>query len=152
MNDWAKIGLGIGALWLAFRIAAKGLVVGVSKVLLKGIDLSQGVAQVQLNVSVRNPLPVGVKVKDITGSVYANGVQIGYVNTVFDYLLGGERTHILPVVVNLTAQGMGEALWKNIQTGDINNLVLDFDGQLHVTKLNIAVPVELSFKWRDLVG
>lgn len=152
MSDWAKIGLGIGALWLAFRIAAKGLVVGVSKVLLKGIDLSQGVAQVQLNVSVRNPLPVGVKVKDITGSVYANGVQIGYVNTVFDYLLGGERTHILPVVVNLTAQGMGEALWKNIQTGDINNLVLDFDGQLHVTKLNIAVPVELSFKWRDLVG
>lgn len=152
MSDWAKIGLGIGALWLAFRIAAKGLVVGVSKVLLKGIDLSQGVAQVQLNVSVRNPLPVGVKVKDITGSVYANGVQIGYVNTVFDYLLGGERTHILPVVVNLTAQGMGEALWKNIQTGDINNLILDFDGQLHVTKLNIAVPVELSFKWRDLVG
>ena len=152
MSDWAKIGLGIGALWLAFRIAAKGLVVGVSKVLLKGIDLSQGVAQVQLNVSVRNPLPVGVKVKDITGSVYANGVQIGYVNTVFDYLLGGERTHILPVIVNLTAQGMGEALWKNIQTGDVNNLVLDFDGQLHVTKLNIAVPIELSFKWRDLVG
>lgn len=152
MSDWAKIGLGIGALWLAFRIAAKGLVVGVSKVLLKGIDLSQGVAQVQLNVSVRNPLPVGVKVKDITGSVYANGVQIGYVNTVFDYLLGGERTHILPVVVNLTAQGMGEALWKNIQTGNINNLILDFNGQLHVTKLNIAVPVELSFKWRDLVG
>ncbi len=152
MSDWAKIGLGIGALWLAFRIAAKGLVVGVSKVLLKGIDVSQGVAQVQLNVSVRNPLPIGVKVKDITGSVYANGVQIGYVNTVFDYLLGGERTHILPVVVNLTAQGMGEALWKNIQTGDINNLILDFDGRLHVTKLNIAVPVELSFKWRDLVG
>lgn len=152
MSDWAKIGLGIGALWLAFRIAAKGLVVGVSKVLLKGIDLSQGVAQVQLNVSVRNPLPVGVKVKDITGSVYANGVQIGYVNTVFDYLLGGERTHILPVIVNLTADGMGQALWNNIQTGNINNLVLDFDGQLHVTKLNIAVPVELSFKWRDLVG
>lgn len=152
MSDWAKIGLGIGALWLAFRIAAKGLVVGVSKVLLKGIDISQGVAQVQLNVSVRNPLPVGVKVKDITGSVYANGVQIGYVNTVFDYLLGGERTHILPVIVNLTADGMGQALWNNIQTGNINNLVLDFDGQLHVTKLNIAVPVELSFKWRDLVG
>lgn len=152
MSDWAKIGLGIGALWLAFRIAAKGLVVGVSKVLLKGIDISQGVAQVQLNVSVRNPLPVGVKVKDITGSVYANGVQIGYVNTVFDYLLGGERTHILPVIVNLTADGMGQALWNNIQTGNINNLVLDFDGQLYVTKLNIAVPVELSFKWRDLVG
>lgn len=152
MSDWAKIGLGIGALWLAFRIAAKGLVVGVSKVLLKGIDISQGVAQVQLNVSVRNPLPVGVKVKDITGNVYANGVQIGYVNTVFDYLLGGERTHILPVIVNLTADGMGQALWNNIQTGNINNLVLDFDGQLHVTKLNIAVPVELSFKWRDLVG
>lgn len=151
MSDWAKIGLGIGALWLAFRIAAKGLVVGVSKVLLKGIDLSQGIAQVQLNVSVRNPLPVGVKVKDITGSVYANGVQIGYVNTVFDYLLGGERTHILPVIVNLAADGMGQALWNNIQTGNINNLILDFDGQLHVTKLNIAVPVELSFKWRDLV-
>lgn len=151
MSNWAKIGLGIGALWLAFRIAAKGLVVGVSKVLLKGIDLSQGIAQVQLNVSVRNPLPVGVKVKDITGSVYVNGVQIGYVNTVFDYLLGGERTHILPVIVNLTADGMGQALWNNIQTGNINNLILDFDGQLHVTKLNIAVPVELSFKWRDLV-
>ena len=152
MNNWAKIGLGIGALWLAYKVAARGLVVGVSKVLLKGIDLSQGVAQVQLNVSVRNPLPFGVKVKDLTGDVYAQGVRIGYVNTVFDYLLGAERVHTLPVIVNLTAQGMGEALWKNIQTGDINTLILDFNGNLHVTNAGIAVPVDLSFNWKDLVG
>ena len=89
---------------------------------------------------------------DVVGELYAGGVQIGYVNTQLNYLCSGEKTHVLPVIVNLTSQGLGQALWQNIQTGNINNLVIDFDGALRVTKLNIRVPVELSFKWRDLVG
>ena len=152
MNNWAKIGLGLGALYIAFRVAVKELVVGVQKVTLRALDVVNGTAAVQLNVSVRNPLPFGVKVQNITGDVYAGGVQVGTVNTRFDYLCGGERTHILPVIVNLTAEGLGNALWNNIQTGNIHNLVIDFNGQLHVTRLNIAVPIELSIKWEDLVG
>lgn len=151
MNNWAKIGLGIGALWLAFRIAAKGLVVGVSNVLLKGLDIANGKAQVQINVSVRNPLPVGVKVNDVVGEVYVGNTQVGYVNTQLNYLCSGEKTHVLPVIVNLTSQGLGQALWNNIQTGNINNLVISFDGALRVTKLNIRVPLELQFRWSDLV-
>ena len=152
MKSWAKIGLGLGAIYLGVKVAIKGLVVGVSNILFKGLDLTNMTAQIQLNVSVRNPLPFGVKVNNITGDVYAQGVKVGYVNTTFDYLVASERTHTLPVIINLTAKGLGEALWKNIQTGDIKTLVIDFDGQLHVTKLNISVPIELSFDYRDLMG
>lgn len=151
MRDIAKIGLGLTGLYLAFKIAVKGLVVDVSKVLFKGIDLANMTAQVQLNISIRNPLPVGVKVHDVVGEIYAQGVQVGYVNTVFDYMVAGGRTHVLPVIINLTAQGLGEALWKNIQSGNIQSLVIDFDGKLHVTNMNIAVPLELSFNYKDLV-
>ena len=151
MKSWVKIGLGLGVAYLAYRVAVKGLVVGVSKILFKGLDLTNMTAQIQLNVSVRNPLPFGVKVNNITGNVYAQGVNVGYINTTFDYFLAAERTHVLPVIINLTGKGLGEALWKNIQTGDIQTLVIDFVGQLHVTKLNISVPIELSFDYKDLI-
>ena len=78
-------------------------------------------------------------------------MKIGFVNTRLDYFCGSERTHILPVIVNLSAQEMGAALWQNIQSGNIDNLVIDFDGQLHITRLNIAIPLELSFGWRELL-
>lgn len=152
MRDLAKIGLAVGALYFAYRTAARGLVVGLDKALFKGIDLNRGIAQLQLNVSVRNPLPFGVKLRDVQGEIYSGGVQIGYVNTQFDYLVSGESVHVLPVIVNLTAQGVGEALWNNIQTGNVNNLQIAFDGKLHVTNFNVGIPLDLSFNWSDLVG
>lgn len=152
MNSWAKIGLGLGAAYLAYRMAIKELVVGVQKVSLYGLNLEKGIAAIQLNVEMYNPLPVGVTVRDIVGKVYASGVQIGTVNTTLNYFLGGERRHILPVIVNLYASGMGEALWKNIQTGNVNNLIIDFDGKVRATKLNIGVPLDLSFNWKDIIG
>ena len=152
MNNWAKIGLGLGALYLAYRTAIKEMVVGVQKVSLYGLDLAKGIAAIQINVEMYNPLPIGVTVRDVVGKVYASGVQIGTVSTTLDYFLGGERRHVLPVIVNLYASGMSEALWKNIQTGSVDNLVIDFDGTIRATKLNIGVPLDLSFNWKDIIG
>lgn len=151
MSNWTKIALGFGVLYLAYRSAIKELVVGVEKVSLYGLNIEKGIAAIQLNVKIYNPLPIGVTIQKITGKVYASGVQIGLLDTTLNYYLGGEREHVLPVVVNLTAQGMGEALWKNIQTGNVNNLVIDFNGEICATKLNINMPLQLSFNWKDLV-
>lgn len=152
MNSWAKIGLGLGAAYLVYRMAIRELVIGVQKVSLYGLNIEKGIAAIQINVKMYNPLPIGVTVRDVVGKVYASGVQIGTVNTTLDYYLGGEREHVLPVIVNLYASGMGDALWKNIQTGDISNLIVDFDGAIRATKLNIGVPLDLSFRWKDIVG
>lgn len=151
MTNWAKIGVGAGALYVIYRIAVQNLVVGIQRAFLYGLNIEKGIAAVQLNVSLQNPLPFGVTVKNIVGTVYAGGVPIGTVNTTLNYYVGGAKVHILPVIVNLTADGMGQAVWQNIQTGNINNLVISFDGKIHATKLNIGIPLQFDLKWSDLV-
>lgn len=151
MDNAVKIGVGLGFIWIAIRVAINNLVVGVQKVLLAGLNIEQGIVQLQVNVSIKNPLPIGVTVKDVVGDVYLQGVKVGVVKTAFDYYLGGSKVHVLPVIVTLTASGVGQALWKNIQTGDVKNLVIDFDGKIKVTDVNIGVPLQFSLKWEDIV-
>lgn len=152
MNSWTKIGLGIGCLWLAAKIAMRNLVVGVQKVTLRSIDVNAGTTSVNLYLTIQNPLPFGVRLNKLVGDLYAQGTKVGYINTQFDYLLGGERTHAIPVVVNLSFEGVTRALWDNIQTGNVSTLKIDFNGSLYVTKANIAVPLDLTFDWKDIVG
>ena len=152
MKTVVKIGLAAGALYVAYKVALKNFTVNVKDIAFKGIDLNKGIAQILINLSVKNPLPFGVTIKDVQGDIYAQGVKVGYVNTEYNYLMAGESVHILPLYINLSSAGVGEALWKNIQTGNINTLKINFSGKIRITKINIGIPLDLSFDYKELVG
>ena len=145
-----KIGLGLGLLWYGVLRGAKGLVVRIKDYSFYGVNLDTMTVSLQFNLLIKNPLLVGLTIKGIAGDVFAQGQQVGYVNTAYNYYLAGGKTHILPVVVNLDLANVGQAALLNIQSGDINTLSLAFNGKLCVGKYYVPVPLQFETDYGKL--
>lgn len=150
MERLAKIGLGLGLLWYGVLRGAKGLSVRIQSYSFRSVDLSAMTASLNLNLSIKNPLLVGLTIKGIQGDVYAQGEKVGTVNTSYDYYLAGGKTHVLPVVVNLDLTSSGQAALLNIQSGDVSTLTIMFDGKLFVGKYNVGIPLKFELDYSDL--
>lgn len=150
MTNWLKIGVGCALLYLGVLRGAKGLIVKVSNYSFRGVNLADGTVSLDLNFLVKNPLFVGLKLKAITGDVYAQGQKVGSVNTTVDYYLSGGKSHIIPVVVNLQMANVGQAVLLNIQSGDIRTLTIGFDGKLYVGDWSVGIPVQIDLNYDDL--
>lgn len=149
MDKLIKIGLGFGLLWYSVLRGAKGLVVRINSYSFRSVN-TDGTISLNLNLSIKNPLLVGITIKSITGDVYAQGCQIGTVNTTYNYYIAGGKTHVLPVIVNLDLAQMGQAALQNIQSGDIRTLTIAFNGKLTAGKYNVPVPLQFEFDYNDL--
>lgn len=150
MNTWGKILIGGGLLWFGILRGARGLVAKVHSYSFRGIDVNSGTVSLNLNVMVKNPLLVGLTLKGVVGDVYVQGVKVGGVNTTMDYYLAGGKTHILPVVVNLQMGGLGQAALMNIESGNIQNLTIAFNGKLLIGNYGVGVPLQLDLDYNDL--
>ena len=152
MNRLVKIGLGIGLLWYGVLRGAKGLMVRIHSYSFNSVNLSDMTASLNLNLSIKNPLLVGLTIKGVQGDVYAQGQKVGTVNTSYNYYLAGGKTHVLPVVVNLDMTSAGQAALLNIQSGDVRTLTIAFDGKLFAGKYNVGVPLKFELDYNDLMG
>ena len=151
MNKWLTYGIGAALLYYGVLRGAKGLVVRVKDFAFKGLNLANKTVSLYLNVLVKNPLFVGITINSIVGDVYAQGKKIGAVNTTLNYYISGGKTHVLPVVVDLNMGDMGDAALLNIQSGDIRNLTIDFNGKIYAGKANVGVPLQLTLNYEDWV-
>lgn len=152
MNRLGKIIIGGALLWYGVLRGARGLVVKVRDYTFSGLSLTDNTMQLTLNLLIKNPLLVGVTIKGVTGEVYAQGFQIGSVNTTYNYYIAGGKTHILPVIVNLNMSDVLHAGLMNIQSGDVRTLTIAFDGYIMAGKYNIKVPLQFELDYNDLVG
>ena len=151
MERLVEIGLGLGLLWYGVLRGAKGLVVRIQSYNFQSVSLTDMTANLNLNLSIKNPLLVGITIKGIQGDVYAQGQKVGTINTSYDYYLAGGKTHILPVGVTLDLSGVGAAALLNIQSGDIRTLTVEFDGKLFAGKKNVGVPLKFELNYDDLM-
>ena len=145
-----KLGAGVALLWYGVLRGAKGLIVKVHNYAFRGIDTATGTVQLNLNILVKNPLFVGLTLKGISGEIYAQGQKIGTVNTSIDYYLSGGKTHIIPVVANLTMTGAAQAAMANIQSGNVRTLTVSFDGRIYVGTWSVPIPVQIDLDYNDL--
>ena len=152
MNRLGKIIIGGALLWYGVLRGARGLVVKVRDYTFSGLSLTDNTMQLTLNLLIKNPLLVGVTIKGVTGEVYAQGFQIGSVNTTYNYYIAGGKTHVLPVIVNLNMSDVLHAGLMNIQSGDVRTLTIAFDGYIMAGKYNIKVPLQFELDYNDLVG
>ena len=150
MREWFKIAFGLGLLWYGVLRGAKSLIIKVKNYSFAGVDVVNGTVALTLNLLIKNPLVVGVPIKGAMGDVYVQGHKVGYVNMSYDYYLAGGHTHILPVIVNLTMGDVAQGALLNIQTGDIRNLLISFDGKVYAGKNMIGIPVQFDLDYNDL--
>ena len=142
--------MGAGLLWYGVLRGAKGLKIGCQSFAFKNISLANGTADVQLNIYIKNPLLVGVKIKGIQGDVYVQDQKVGKVDMQYDYNLSGGKTHIIPVVVNLTFNETLQAALVLIQSGSIENLTAAFDGKVMAGNHAIGIPLRFTLNWEDM--
>lgn len=147
-----KIGLGAGLLWYGVLRGAKGLVVRIHSYSFQSVSISNMTASLNLNLSIKNPLLVGITIKGIQGDVFAQGEKIGQINTAYNYYLAGGKTHVLPVAVTLDLSSVGQAALLNIQSGDIRTLTIAFSGKLYAGKYNVGVPLKFELDYNDLTA
>ena len=152
MERLVKFGLGLSLLYYGVLRGAKGLKVRIHSYSVRSVSISDMTASLNLNLSIKNPLLVGLTIKGVQGDVYAQGQKVGTVNTTYDYYLAGGKTHVLPVVINLDLTNAGQAALLNIQSGDIRTLTIRFDGKLFAGKYNVGVPLKFELDYNDLVG
>ena len=152
MNNWAKIAFGLGLLWWGVLRGAKGLVVRINDYSFQSVNLSNGTVALNLNVSIKNPLVVGLKIKSIIGDVYAEGVKVGTINTVYDYYLAGGHTHVLPIIVNLSLGGAINAALNNINSDTTGAITIAFDGKIYVGNMNVGIPLQFETKYDGLLA
>ena len=141
----AKIGLGIGLLWLGVLRGAKGLVVRMKDYSFAGFN-EDGTVRLILNLFVKNPLLVGLKIKGVRGDVYAQGYKVGYVDTAYDYYLAGGKTHVLPVYVNLDIAEAWAAVWN----GGLSVMTVAFDGKIYVGNWSVGVPLQFEMEYKGV--
>ena len=142
--------MGAALLWYGVLQGAKGLVVKVYSYAFQAVDLLNGKISLKLSLLIKNPLLVGLTIKGVQGEIYAQGMQIGSVNTTYNYYLAGGHSHILPVIVDLDMLQIGSAAWANIQSGDIRTLTIAFKGYVYVGKANVPVPVQFEIDYNTL--
>lgn len=151
MNSWAKLLVGGALLWYGVLRGVKGLVAKVYSYSFRSINFSDLSVSLNLNISVKNPLFVGLQLKGVMGDVFVQGHKVGSANTSYNYYLSGGKTHIIPVVVTLNLADVGQAALLNIQSGDVRTLQISFDGKLFVSNNSIGVPLQFDLDYNDLV-
>lgn len=150
VDKLVKYGLGFGLLYYGVLRGAKGLVVKVQSYAFRSLSVADGTVSLTLNLLIKNPLLVGLTIKGIQGDVYAQTNKVGSINMAYDYYLAGGKTHILPVVVNLSMGDVATAAAWNVQSGDIQTLTVAFDGKVLIGKYGIPVPVQIEMDYNEL--
>ena len=155
MRNWGFILAGVALAWYGIFRGAKGLEIKLKSYRFNSVNLSDYTMQLVLNLSIKNPLLIGVKIKGVIGDVYAQGVKIGTVNSNYDYDLSGGATHVLPVTVNLKMAGVAQAAAANIDSGNIKTLTVAFDGKLYAGEQlhkYVGIPLKFELDYNDMFG
>lgn len=143
----------IGAALLYYSVlrGVNALAVWLAKYEFVSVSLTQKTIRFRLYFAIKNPLLVGLKLRLIEGDVYVQGVKIGSTNMAYDYYLAGQKTHVIPVELECSMQGLTEAAITNLQTGDPRTLTISFVGHIGVgDSYVVRLPIEKTLNWEDL--
>lgn len=125
---------GLAVLWYTVLRGVQALRIGLSSYALKAFDLINHTVTLSLDFTIKNPLLIGVTLKGIQGTITGTSLnkteEIGKIDNVYDYYIGGLKTHIVRANVVVSTEGVLSALSNNINSGSIDNLVIQFDGYL----------------------
>ena len=142
---WLLIG-GATLWWLISR----GIdAVKVSFEQIKLISISSDSISLSLSILVKNPLFFGVLLKDLTGTVYLMDVPCAVVNYPVNQRIKAGATSRLLINIDVLPTQLGSAIWANIQTGNINTLLMRFKGRINVN--NVSVPIDREFVLGDIL-
>ena len=152
MNRLQKIGTwilgGVAALSLFGR---QQLALGVSGVYLNGLITTQMIP-LRVVVWIANKTIIGrVLVRSISGVLLCNGQTVASISQLINKRISANSYIEQDVLVDLHAQESLQALFANIQTGNINNLAFELVGEVVVgEQWPIGIKFNRVFTWEEV--
>ena len=138
--------IGFGALaWFAKQTVDSVRVIFNS---LKIYEVRTDAVLFQLNLLFYNPLFKDVKIDSLSGEIYMMGRYIAHMESELNQLLYAKTQSSLAFYFKATPEQLGQALWDNIQTGDVRTLTIKFDGTMYLA--GVPVPVKKTFTYDQL--
>lgn len=119
------------------------------KIIFNRIDISEidlGLLRLNINLYVKNPLPISFNISDIAGDIYIQDVNCGKIDYPVNQTLRGLSTSEFNVSFNIKQEQLGEALFANIMTGDVKTLTCRFVGYVKFGKVKVKVDHKFGFK------
>lgn len=138
-------GLGILGIYDIIR-GYKALRISLNNLEITKLNLD-GTLGITLYFDITNPLLIGVTLRGISGKLTANNfgndpVLIGTVANRYNYYIRGKARHIIKATVDLDTKEAVRQILQNIQSGDINNLLINFSGYISFGKdKEVALPI-----------
>lgn len=152
MNRLQKIGTwilgGVAALSLLGR---QHLALGVRGVYLNGLITTQMIP-LRVVVWIANKTIIGrVLVRSISGVLMCNGQTVASISQLINKRIAANSFIEQDVLVDLHAQESLQALFANIQTGNINNLAFELVGEVVVgEQWPIGIKFNRVFTWAEV--
>ena len=151
MNRTSKIGAWIvGLSSLALLFGRQQLGATVKGVYLNGI-ITTSLIPLRVVVSLVNKTIGSVLVRSISGSLMSNGLVVASINQPINKRIRANRTVEQSILVDIHSQEALQMILANIQSGDVNNLALDFVGEVVVgEQWPVGIKFNKVFTWQDI--
>ena len=113
------------------------------------VSINEGSLTFNLSILIHNPLWVDVVVNDIVGDIAIMNIPCAVVNYPVNQRLYGGKTSRLQVNFDVFLADLGDALYQNIMTGDIETLIMNFNG--YVTIKGVRIPIDKEFTIKEII-
>ena len=145
-NNWAIWTGAAVVLWFGFLRGVKAAKVTFDRLRIIGVGVSSILLQIAVKVS--NPTLLDLVVQNIRGDVYIQGIPVAVVNYPVNQRIRPFASSVFRIQIEAFSDKIGEAVWANIQTGDIKSLNVKFDG--FVTIKDIDIPISRTFTYEEI--
>lgn len=146
----AYIGLAVAGFWYYFLRGVTALKIGLKQLRITGID--GDTATLEVTLFIQNPLLAQVFVRSVSGTISIMGIPVGTIDYPINRRIKSRSITYLPVRVQISYSALGDALWANIMTGDIQTLIIELQGTITTgEKVEIPIPVRKSWTYSDII-
>jgi len=123
------------------------------------VNVADGTVRMALYFRIVNPLWIGITLKEISGELTATSDPntepevIGTVYNRYNYFIRGNATHTVRAAVKVNTKSVIASAIENINSGDINNYLLKFDGKLVFGGTReVSLPIRRTMTIKELLG
>lgn len=87
----------------------------------------------------KNSLFISVPIDKLEGDIYAQEVLLGYVDMPVSVNVRANSISEIPITLSLNYRKVGEAVWRNIMSGDIRTIKIRFKGRVYSGLRSISI-------------
>lgn len=136
------------AIWFLVLRGVNAVKIVFDKITIKSVTAES--VTMGISMWVRNPLITDITVNNIIGDVYLMNIPVAKVDYPVNSKLYGVATNRFELNFIIQQSALTEAIWANIQTGNVQTLICRFVGNVEIN--HVKIPVDREFTFNELIG